>query len=625
MRLRRRPTVAVLSALALLVLAAQAHALPAAKAGSGGEAPRDSVQQAQVGGALWDRVQADQLGEALLGETYRDACPAATAGHARCFARLATSVLPDAASAPVSAAASGSAVRGYGPADLRSAYALPSTTRGAGQTVAIVAAFDHPDAESDLAHYRSFFGLPSCTRANGCFRKVNQRGGSTPPRADAGWAQEISLDLDMVSAVCPRCHLLLVEADSNSLANLGAAVSRAASMGAKVISNSYGAPESQGLRNANAAFNHPGHVLTAAAGDSGFGLSFPASSQYVTAVGGTRLTRSSNARGWTESVWSGTGSGCSRVFPKPSWQTDGGCPGRTVADVSAVADPATGVAMYHTFGVRGGPWFKAGGTSVSAPIIAGVYALAGNAGSVRYGSFPHPSVLAKMAVTVDHISGGRVEVGLGAGWHGLEHTAYGFDMPSSKERVARLAEQLEIVNREWSDGPFDFHGTYFRLEDLDALPKPVQRPRPNLIVGGSAGPRSAALAARWADEYNTTLATLEQCRQRRQRVASAWDAAGRDPDTLRFSLMTTCVVGRDRAELRERLGRLLDRTGRGGTAEALIQSAPEHWILGTVDQVAERLRGYEAAGVQRVMLQHLVHDDLDMVALIGDAVVPAVA
>src|SRR6266542_4253236 len=146
MRLRRRPTVAVLSALALLVLAARAHALPAAKAGTGGEAPRDSVQQAQVGGALWDRVQADQLGEALLGETYRDACPAATAGHARCFARLATSVLPDA----VSAAASGSAVRGYGPADLRSAYALPSTTRGAGQTVAIVAAFDHPDAESDL-------------------------------------------------------------------------------------------------------------------------------------------------------------------------------------------------------------------------------------------------------------------------------------------------------------------------------------------------------------------------------------------------------------------------------------------------------------------------------------------
>ena len=257
--------------------------------------------------------------------------------------------------------------------------------------------------------------------------------------------------------------------------------------------------------------------------------------------------------------------------------------------------------------------------------------LAARTTTVRLGTlvspatFRHPSVLAKMAVTVDHISGGRVELGLGAGWHDLEHTAYGFDMPSSKERVARLAEQLEIVNREWSDGPFDFHGTYFRLEDLDALPKPVQRPRPNLIVGGNAGPRSAALAARWADEYNTTLATLEQCGQRRQRLASAWDAAGRDPDTLRFSLMTTCVVGRDRQELRERLGRLLDRTGRSGTPEALMESPPEHWILGTVDQVTERLRGYEAAGVQRVMLQHLVHDDLDMVALIGDALVPAVA
>src|SRR6266568_487110 len=385
MRLRRRPTVAVLSALALLALAAQAHALPAAKAGTGGEAPRDSVQQAQVGAAQ----SGPRTGPALRGETYRDACPAAASGHARCFARLATSVLPDAASAPVSAAASGSAVRGYGPADLRSAYALPSTTRGAGQTVAIVAAFDHPDAESDLAHYRSFFGLPSCTRANGCFRKVNQRGGSTPPRADAGWAQEISLDLDMVSAVCPRCHLLLVEADSNSLLDLGTAVTRAAAMGARVISNSYGAPESQGQRRYNAAFNHPGQAITAAVGDSGLGLSFPASSQYVTAVGDTRLVRSTSRRGWAETVWRGTGSGCSMVIPKPSWQTDRGCPGRTVADVSAVADPATGVAMYHTLGDGGGPWFKAGGTSVSTPIIAGVYALAGNAGSVRSASFPY--------------------------------------------------------------------------------------------------------------------------------------------------------------------------------------------------------------------------------------------
>ena len=257
--------------------------------------------------------------------------------------------------------------------------------------------------------------------------------------------------------------------------------------------------------------------------------------------------------------------------------------------------------------------------------------LAARTTTVRLGTlvspvtFRHPSVLAKMVATVDHISGGRVELGLGAGWHAQEHTAYGFDMPPTKERIVRLAEQLEIVNREWSDGPFDFHGSQYRLEDLDALPKPVQRPRPNLIVGGNAGPRTAALAARWADEYNTTFATLGECRDRRQRVASAWDAAGRDPDSLRFSLMTGCVVGRDRAELRDRLARLLGRGGRGGTPEALMESPPEHWIFGTVDQVAERLRGYEAVGVQRVMLQHLVHDDLDMVAVIGEALVPALA
>jgi F420-dependent oxidoreductase-like protein len=256
--------------------------------------------------------------------------------------------------------------------------------------------------------------------------------------------------------------------------------------------------------------------------------------------------------------------------------------------------------------------------------------LAARTTSVRLGTmvspatFRHPSVLAKMVVTVDHISGGRVELGLGAGWHQEEHTAYGFDLPPMDERMGRLAEQLEIVNREWSDGAFSFEGRYFRLEDLDAQPKPVQWPRPNLIVGGSAGPRGAALAARWADEYNTTFATLEECRERRERLAAAWDATGRDPDTLRFSVMTGCVVGRDRIELRDRLERLLDRTGRGDTPEALLDS-PGHGIIGTVDEVIERLRAYEAAGVQRMMLQHLVHDDLDMVALIGDELVPALS
>jgi F420-dependent oxidoreductase-like protein len=241
-------------------------------------------------------------------------------------------------------------------------------------------------------------------------------------------------------------------------------------------------------------------------------------------------------------------------------------------------------------------------------------------------TFRHPSILAKMVVTVDHISGGRVELGLGAGWHQDEHTAYGFDLPPIEQRMALLGEQLEVVNLQWSQQTVDFEGERYRLEDLDALPKPLQRPRPNLIVGGSAGPSGVALAARWADEYNTTsAATVEECRRRRRRLEAAWAAAGRDPDTLRFSLMIGCVIGRDRGELLERVARMLERTGRGGRPEELIASSAGSRIVGTTEQAVERLRAFEAAGVQRVMLQHLVHDDLDMVALIGEALVPALA
>ncbi len=241
-------------------------------------------------------------------------------------------------------------------------------------------------------------------------------------------------------------------------------------------------------------------------------------------------------------------------------------------------------------------------------------------------TFRHPSVLAKMVVTVDHISGGRVELGLGAGWHQDEHTAYGFDLPPIEQRMALLAEQLEVINLQWSQQAVDFQGKHYRLEGLDALPKPLQRPRPNLIVGGAAGPRGVALAARWADEYNTTFAgTVEECRRRRQRLEAAWAAAGRDPDTLCFSLMIGCVIGRDRGELLERAGRMLESTGRGGSPEELIASSAGSRIVGTTEQAVEQLRAFEAAGVQRVMLQHLVHDDLDMVALIGEALVPALA
>ncbi len=323
--------------------------------------------------------------------TYRDACGPAMPGHARCFAKLATGAESG------RAGATGTLAGGYGPAALRGAYSLPSGAKGAGQTVAVVAAYDHPDAEADLARYRANFNLPPCTAADGCFRKVNQRGGGAPPRPDLDWALEISLDLDMVSAVCPRCRILLVEADTSNLLDLGVAVRRAVALGATVVSNSYGAPESWAVKRFNADFHHPGHAITAATGDSGYGLYFPASSQYVTAVGGTTLTRSSNGRGWSESVWSGGGSGCSKIFPKPAWQADNRCAKRTVADVSAVSDPATGVAIYHSYGTggMGGPWLVAGGTSVAAPIVAGIFALAGEAGSVHRTSRPyrHPESL----------------------------------------------------------------------------------------------------------------------------------------------------------------------------------------------------------------------------------------
>ncbi|MEE4541540.1 peptidase S8 [Streptomyces sp. V4-01] len=278
---------------------------------------------------------------------------------------------------------------GYGPADLHSAYALPSTG-GSGATVAIVDAYDDPTAEADLATYRSTYGLAACTTANGCFKKVGQSGTSSLPSANAGWAEEISLDLDMVSATCPQCHILLVEASSASMANLGKSVNTAVSLGAKYVSNSYGGGESSADTSYDSSyFNHPGVAITVSAGDSGYGAEYPAASRYVTAVGGTSLKKTSTTRGWTDTVWSGTGSGCSAYDAKPSWQKDTGCSRRTIADVSAVADPATGVAVYDTYSSDNG-WEVFGGTSASSPIIASVYALAGtpSAGSTP-ASFPY--------------------------------------------------------------------------------------------------------------------------------------------------------------------------------------------------------------------------------------------
>ncbi|MFD9287584.1 carboxypeptidase regulatory-like domain-containing protein [Streptomyces sp. NPDC060030] len=282
---------------------------------------------------------------------------------------------------------------GFGPLALRGAYGLPADG-GKGRTIAVVDAQDNPRAEADLAVYRAQYGLPPCTTANGCFTKVDQRGGTDYPEADPGWAAEISLDLDMVSAVAPEAKILLVEADSPTVGDLGAAVDQAVALGAKYVSNSYGTnyaffPEDPDESTADVHYNHPGVTIVASSGDWGHGVSYPAASPYVTAVGGTSLSRDTGtARGWTESVWhhdgTGTGSGCSLYEPKPVFQKDSGCEGRTVADVSAVADPDTGVAVYDSFAAEG--WGVAGGTSASAPIIAAVYA---NAGEPVAGTYPN--------------------------------------------------------------------------------------------------------------------------------------------------------------------------------------------------------------------------------------------
>ena len=283
---------------------------------------------------------------------------------------------------------------GYGPSNLQAAYnlTLAAAASGKGQTVAIVDAYDDPDAESDLGVYRAQYGLPPCTTANGCFDKVNQEGEAGPLPAAAGttgWATEESLDLDMVSAICPNCHILLVEADNNLFDNMGAGVDSAVALGSQFVSNSYAGPEASGDTAYTAYYDHPGVAVTVAAGDSGYGVEFPAASPYVTAVGGTELIADkAAARGWAEQVWGngtsgtdgdGTGSGCSAYEAKPSWQADTGCGNRTVADVAADADPYTGAAVYDSYDQTG--WLEVGGTSEATPIIAATYALAGAPGA----------------------------------------------------------------------------------------------------------------------------------------------------------------------------------------------------------------------------------------------------
>jgi alkanesulfonate monooxygenase SsuD/methylene tetrahydromethanopterin reductase-like flavin-dependent oxidoreductase (luciferase family) len=238
-------------------------------------------------------------------------------------------------------------------------------------------------------------------------------------------------------------------------------------------------------------------------------------------------------------------------------------------------------------------------------------------------TFRHPSVLAKLAVTADHVSGGRVELGIGAGWWDREHELYGFELPPIGPRMDALEEQMQIVRGHWGEGPFSFDGKYFSARELDALPKPVQQPLP-LILGGRGGPRSLRLAARYADEYNTVMATEEEIADIRRRLDEACEAEGRDPATLPLSMMTGWLVGADRAELVDRASRLSQWKGEGDDGEAFIAGLRESTILGTVDEAVEQLHELEAAGLTRIMGQHLLHRDLDAVALMGREVAPRI-
>jgi subtilase family serine protease len=314
-------------------------------------------------------------------------------GHARCHSHVVTDRLGNILSKDANPNTTPS---GYGPSSLRSAYNITAT--GSSSTIiAIVDAYGYTSAEADLGVYRSQYGLPACTTANGCFAKYNQNGvqGSYPSQ-NTGWAQETALDLDMASAMCPSCKIILVEATSTSYANLGAAENTAAAKGAHVISNSYGGSES-GTQSYEANYNHPGVAITVSTGDSGYGAQFPATSPHVTAVGGTHLVTANNTRGWTETVWADGGSGCSTIYTKPSWQTDTGCALRMEADVAAVADPNTGVAVYGPVSSKKSGWQVYGGTSVAAPLTGGIYAV--NGGAVNYGSNPYANVGALNDVT----------------------------------------------------------------------------------------------------------------------------------------------------------------------------------------------------------------------------------
>jgi subtilase family serine protease len=394
----RRSFIALLPTLALVVLLVPAHAYAASAV-------------ARTTDALTGTRDA-------AGLTSESVCPPATRSRVTCYAQMLVTAKGRVPVHPrlthprrAMVAAARSAIRAHDagpaaapepqpgtPAYMQQAYDLSylSQTAGASDTVAIVDSYDAPSAEADLATYRSFFGLPACTTQNGCFRKVNQSGGQSFPGQAPGWAAEISLDLDAVSALCPHCHILLVEANSAGNQDLSAAQAEAAALGATQITDSWGDPTPTPLAG---TFTFPGIATVAATGDNGYlgpiDNQYPAALPDVTAAGGTSLVPASasgaaSARGFSEQAWSGAGSGCAQSTPKPAWQSDGGCGGRSYSDLSANADPQTGLNVYAS---SDGGWIVMGGTSESAPLIAAYYAVTGANAATPQWAYQHSSLL----------------------------------------------------------------------------------------------------------------------------------------------------------------------------------------------------------------------------------------
>ena len=376
----------------IALLAGLGVAMPAAMAAAPGHRAVARPATARLGRTAEARFSAVRRPALPAGERY--VCPAPTRpGQMECMSIIKS--LPGG----VVPAATQAANSYYGPSQLRSAYKLTSAAakKGKGVTIAIVDAFQDPRAAADLSHYRSHFHLSACTIAGKCLTIVNQSGRASPlPSKNVQWAMEESLDLDMVSAICPNCHILLVEASSPSTFDLGTADDTALRLGARYVSNSWSGAEFFGQDGDNSFFDHPGDVLAFAAGDFGYGPAYPSDLPYVTAVGGTTLKHASNSRGWTETAWGsseaavGTGSGCSAFEPKPSWQQagasyPGGCLNRTGNDVSADANPNTGALIYDSYQQHPGGFEELGGTSEATPIITAVYALAGTPAN---GSYP---------------------------------------------------------------------------------------------------------------------------------------------------------------------------------------------------------------------------------------------